>query len=97
MHHPFHCILIMATEFINITIQFTLNLKKTIVIYVKWHPPNHPFITINIDGSFTSSHQQGGAGGGVETIQANGLQVITINFYCISSNQAEVWGHSNMQ
>lgn len=54
-------------------------------------PPNHPLITINIDGSFTPSNKQGGAGGVFRDHIGKWLTGFTTNFFYSSSNQTKIW------
>lgn len=86
-----HSILSLATEFLNITNLFNQKIRQTKIIYIKWHPPNQPFILVNIDGSFNPLDQSGGAGGVFREHKGDWLIGFTTNFYCSSSNHAKTY------
>lgn len=53
-------------------------------------PPNQPFISVNIDESYSPSNNHGGAVGVFRDHNSNWLASFIANFYCLSSNQAEI-------
>lgn len=74
-----HHILKVASEFMNIKNIHKLAPPTTITHHVKWYPIAPPYIKLNIDGTFTSTKYQGGAGGVFRDTEGKWILAIKLN------------------
>lgn len=76
----------LSTECITLTKRLNLNLKNHISLYVKWHPPTHPSVKLNIDNFSTLQYKREVLEVSFKNYKRGFILWFWEDFYCNSCN-----------